>query len=141
MSETTAIFALLGGRKVFKSDIHDEQSLYEATLHGYPGEVLKAFFAQNVISPSEKSLIGRPRTLARHIGHRLNRDESERALRIARVVARARDIFVTQEKADRWLRKPNRSLSHRVPLTMAATDLGARLVEKVLSRIAYGDFA
>jgi putative toxin-antitoxin system antitoxin component (TIGR02293 family) len=140
MSETAVIFALLGGRKVFKTDIRDEQSLYEATLHGYPAGVLSAFIAHKVISADEKSLIAAPRTLARRRGRTLSREESERALRIARVVGKARDTFANEEKADRWLRKANRSLRHRMPLAMAASDVGARLVEKVLTRIAYGDF-
>jgi putative toxin-antitoxin system antitoxin component (TIGR02293 family) len=42
------------------------------------------------------------------------------------------------ETARRWLRRPNRALGGRTPLESLDTELGARLVENVLGRIAYG---
>ncbi|MBI3680186.1 MAG: DUF2384 domain-containing protein, partial [Acidobacteria bacterium] len=40
--------------------------------------------------------------------------------------------------ATRWLRRPNRSRGGSTPLQLIDTELGARAVENVLGRIAYG---
>jgi putative toxin-antitoxin system antitoxin component (TIGR02293 family) len=41
-------------------------------------------------------------------------------------------------KATRWLRRPNRALGGSAPLALVDTELGARTVENILGRIAYG---
>jgi uncharacterized protein (DUF2384 family) len=38
----------------------------------------------------------------------------------------------------RWLKHPNRALGGIAPVTAIDTELGARQVENVLGRIAYG---
>ena len=58
-----------------------------------------------------------------------------------RIADAARQIFGDHDFADRWLKNPNPALGNQVPIEMAATDGGARLVESVLSRIAYGDYS
>jgi len=42
------------------------------------------------------------------------------------------------ETATRWLKRSNRALGGRSPLELVDTELGARSVEDVLGRIAYG---
>lgn len=71
----------------------------------------------------------------------LARDESGRLGRIARVTLTAVKTFGDPTKADRWLRRPNRALQNRTPLSHLDTDDGARLVEAVLGRIAHGLFS
>jgi putative toxin-antitoxin system antitoxin component (TIGR02293 family) len=46
-----------------------------------------------------------------------------------------------KEKAVEWLRTPNRALAGERPLDQLDTDLGAREVEDVLGRIAYGVYS
>ena len=43
-----------------------------------------------------------------------------------------------EDAATRWLKRPNRALGGRVPLELIDTEPGARAVENVLGRIAYG---
>ncbi|HSM36587.1 MAG TPA: MbcA/ParS/Xre antitoxin family protein [Longimicrobiales bacterium] len=43
-----------------------------------------------------------------------------------------------QVSAARWLRKPNRGLDGKRPLDLLESDLGARVVERVLGRIERG---
>lgn len=83
------------------------------------------------------------RTLARRLsrGELLTVDESDRALRLARLSAEAGRIFADPEKARRWLRKPNRALHNNTPLALARTETGARLVEDLLLQIDHGVFA
>jgi putative toxin-antitoxin system antitoxin component (TIGR02293 family) len=73
-------------------------------------------------------------------GHqgRLARHESDRIYRLARTVALAKHYIGDKDSAARWLRRPNRALGGSAPLDLMDTELGARAVENVLGRIAYG---
>ncbi len=80
-----------------------------------------------------------PRSLQRrrHEG-RLARYESDRLYRLARIIALAKLSIGDDGRAIEWLKRPNRALGGKVPLDMIDTELGARAVENVLGRIAYG---
>ena len=41
-------------------------------------------------------------------------------------------------RASRWLRRTNRALGGMAPIAVIDTELGARQVENLLGRIAYG---
>ncbi len=68
----------------------------------------------------------------------LTREESDKAVRVARLCALAEMVFGNRGKALRWMRKPKRQLEARTPLDELATDAGARLVEEMLYRIDEG---
>ncbi len=72
---------------------------------------------------------------------RLRTDESERVLRIARLFDRAADVLGTPERARKWMRMSLPALGGKTPLEYADTEPGAREVENVLGRIAYGVFS
>ena len=71
-------------------------------------------------------------------GEPLTVEESERAIRLLRLLAKALDVFAGPDHAWRWLRTGLRVLDGRVPLDLARTEPGARLVESLLERIAWG---
>lgn len=80
-----------------------------------------------------------PRTLARRLGdERLPPDESERVYRIARLLEIAIRVLGSAEAAGEWMREPNFALGERIPLTLARTEPGAGLVERVLIGIEHG---
>jgi putative toxin-antitoxin system antitoxin component (TIGR02293 family) len=83
------------------------------------------------------------RTLAhrRARGEPLTADESDRAVRLARVAALTEQVFGDVERARRWLRRPARRFGSRSPLQVMATEAGARLVEELLYQIDEGYFA
>lgn len=68
----------------------------------------------------------------------LSRDESDRAVRLARVLALAERVFGERERAWRWLRSPKRRFDGRSPLQFTVTEAGARLVEELLYSIDEG---
>jgi putative toxin-antitoxin system antitoxin component (TIGR02293 family) len=68
-------------------------------------------------------------------------EETDKALRLARVAELAEQVFADKTKAHRWLRKPKRSLRGETPLAYLASEGGARLVEDMLYRIDDGVFA
>ena len=68
----------------------------------------------------------------------LTHDESDRAVRIARIASLAEEVFGDDAKAARWLRKPKTRFEGRAPFELLATDAGARLVEEMLLQLDYG---
>ena len=71
---------------------------------------------------------------------RLNTEESEKVLRIARLYDKALDVFEDTAGAENWLKEPARGLGGAIPLRYAQTELGAREVERLLARIEHGVF-
>jgi putative toxin-antitoxin system antitoxin component (TIGR02293 family) len=69
---------------------------------------------------------------------RLARYESDRLYRLARIVALANEYLGDHGRAMRWLKHPNRALGGLAPVAAIDTELGARQVENILGRIAYG---
>jgi putative toxin-antitoxin system antitoxin component (TIGR02293 family) len=68
----------------------------------------------------------------------LTPQESDRVYRLARVLALAKALIGDEESARRWLKQANEALGGETPLAALDTELGARRVEEVLGRIAYG---
>ncbi len=68
----------------------------------------------------------------------LTHDESDRAVRIARIASLAEEVFGDDAKAARWLRKPKSRFDGRTPFDVLSTEAGARLVEEMLLQLDYG---
>lgn len=68
-------------------------------------------------------------------------DESERVLRLARLLHRAAEVLDGADAAASWLKAPNRALGGLAPLAYAETEVGAREVENLLGRIEYGVYS
>ncbi|MDX1982407.1 MAG: MbcA/ParS/Xre antitoxin family protein [Bryobacteraceae bacterium] len=66
---------------------------------------------------------------------------SDRAIRAARILARAQSTFGNPEKALVWMQEPKRRFGGRTPLEMLANEAGERLVEEILVQIDEGMFA
>lgn len=86
------------------------------------------------------SLILPRRTLTHRRARResLSRDESDRAVRLARIAALGEQVFGDSGRAWHWLRAAKRQFKDRSPLQLTATEAGARLVEELLYRIDEG---
>lgn len=81
---------------------------------------------------------------ARTLGRRtdkLSLEESDKLQRLERVLSHAIRVLGASEKANRWLRKPNRALEGAVPVDLLISETGARQVEEILGRIEYGMFS
>ena len=86
------------------------------------------------------SLIVPRRTLTHRRARReaLSREESDRAVRLARIAALAEHVFGDSKRAWHWLRAEKRQFQGRSPLQLMVTEAGARLVEELLYRIDEG---
>ena len=81
---------------------------------------------------------------ARTLKHRivkkqpLSIEETDRTLRVARVLALAEHVFGSHEKALGWLRRPNRQLKGRIPMQLLRSEVGGELVRQMLYQIDEG---
>ena len=82
------------------------------------------------------------RTLARRKkkAQLLASDTSERLVRFARLYEIASETLGGEEEAREWLKTAQVALGDRTPLDYADTEPGAREVEDLLGRLAYGVF-
>jgi putative toxin-antitoxin system antitoxin component (TIGR02293 family) len=89
------------------------------------------------------SLIISPRTLQhrRARGEQLSQEETDRVVRVARILAQAEQIFCDRNKALLWLRTPDDRMNNRTALSMLDTEIGGRIVEKMLWQIDEGVFS
>lgn len=128
--------ALLGLRnyKPFK--------IYIQLRQGLPYSAFKRFQRNTRLSSAAiAELIQLPtRTMARRKeAGRLQPDESDRLLRVARVFGRALELFEGDPDAARhWLSSKQRLLGNLVPLELAGTDVGALEVEHLIGRLEHG---
>jgi putative toxin-antitoxin system antitoxin component (TIGR02293 family) len=107
---------------------------------GLPVSLVDEVVAEGLVSAAELDRLAVSRkTLAHRRGlGRLSPEQSDRLMRLLRVIAQARDTFGGMEKAARWLRRPTRVLDGSAPLDLLDTDLGAQRVGRVLGWIDHG---
>lgn len=100
-------------------------------------------YLENFSEQEIHDLVVPKRTLARRVAHDepLTVEETDKAVRLARVDKLAAKVFGDAAKSSRWLRKPKASLGGETPLAYLATEAGARAVEEMLNRIDHGIFA
>jgi putative toxin-antitoxin system antitoxin component (TIGR02293 family) len=144
MLHTEALVEALGGKKVFKRRIVNVDQLRKTVKAGLPYASLEALIDKFGLAREEAAaaLHLPQRTFARRKKEqKLQGDESDRLLRLARVSGQAAATVGSEEKAVRWLRRPNRALGNRAPLELIDSDIGTRQVEEVLGRIEHGNIS
>ena len=88
-----------------------------------------------------KLSISRSTLQRRKAAGRLSPDESDKVMRLLRLLEHATNVFGDIEKARTWLKFPQRGLGGAVPLDYAETEVGAREVDNLLGRIDYGVYS
>ena len=144
MLQTAALVEALGGRKVFKRRIIAVDQLRGTVMAGLPYASFEALIGKFGLAREEAAaaLHLPQRTIARRKKEqKLQADESDRLLRLARITAQAAVTLGNEEKAVRWLRRPNRALGNQAPLDLVDSDIGTRQVEEVLGRIDHGNIS
>ncbi len=143
--ETQLIAEVLGGRKVLGKTVKKPDELAQLVRKGLPVGSVTALAEKLTISNASLSRqLGIPqRTMTRRLSEksRLTAAESDRTVRLARIFANAVEMIGDQTKAVQWLGTPNRALGGARPLDELDTDVGARRVEDILGRIAYGVYS
>jgi putative toxin-antitoxin system antitoxin component (TIGR02293 family) len=140
LPESAGVLALLGGRKTLGASPRTEGDFIALVREGLPFASFRSATAalEFSLEDVEDTLHLSSRTLQRRAAGRLSPVESERVLRLLRVVARAERVLGTRRIALDWLSAPNRALGGERPVRLLDTDLGADQVLQVLGRIEFG---
>ncbi|TFV38280.1 DUF2384 domain-containing protein [Bradyrhizobium frederickii] len=138
---------LLGGPRILSRRITSALDAHELLLDGLPGSALTHFVRHLLIIQTdslEKAFGMSLRTFQRRKDapdKPLSQEQSGRTWKFAEVLAKATDVFGSQEEAEQWLERPAIGLDQRRPIDLLATPAGIELVEQYLTRLAYGVYA
>ncbi|MBV8673221.1 MAG: DUF2384 domain-containing protein [Acidobacteriaceae bacterium] len=127
-------------RKLGISPLRSDRDLARVVEARLPLDSVDALSSHGMTSDEIYSYILPRRTLVHRKTRReaLTHEESDRAVRVARITALAEEVFGNDDKAGRWLRKPKQRFEGRTPLELLRTEAGARLVEEMLLQLDYG---
>lgn len=134
----------LGGPRAVRREVRSALELARAVEDGLPVETADALVQSGALDLEELYRLVVPRRTLSHRrvrGGRLTSAESDRVARVARAVALTEETFGSAQKAHAWLRRSNRETGGAEPLSLLGTDQGARTVEAILGRLAYGVYA
>lgn len=120
--------------------LRSDQDLVQVVEARLPTDVVEGLRQSGVTDEEVYALVVPRRTLTHRRARReaLSRDESDRAVRLARTAALAEHVFGDKTRAWKWLRASKRRFRGRSPLQLLATEAGARLVEELLYRVDDG---
>ncbi len=119
-----------------------DQQMLEMVEHQLPASAINRLVALGITRPEIDTLVIPLRTLQHRRSRRekLTVEESDRVLRIARLLSQAESVYESRERALTWLRRPHPRLCGRTPLETLKTGTGSRLVEELLVQIDEGMF-
>jgi len=141
VNELRAVVRQLGGERTVGRTLSSDRDLRNAIREGFRPAVVEELMRASGLTLGElaRALDLSPRSLQRRRrSGRLARHESDRLYRLARIVAIANEYLGDHQRATRWLKHPNRALGGIAPVEAIDTEPGARQVENILGRIAYG---
>jgi putative toxin-antitoxin system antitoxin component (TIGR02293 family) len=135
-----SILRKLGGRQGLGEDAFSEADLARLVAERIPLRVL-GYIRRGGFTNVEIERYIIPARTQRHRKtkrERLSVEESDRAVRLARIQALAEDVFGDVENANRWLREGLAILDGKPPLQLAQTEVGTRVIEQILAKIDWG---
>ncbi|WP_137113869.1 antitoxin Xre/MbcA/ParS toxin-binding domain-containing protein [Mesorhizobium sp. GR13] len=130
----------LGGAAVLGADVRSQADLAMMVRRRLPLATLKGLSLAG-LSEQEIERFVIPQRTRRHRAEKnepLTVEESDRAVRLARIQSLAEETFGDPTKANRWLRKELAELGGEAPLSVAQTEAGTRVIETILGKIAWG---
>jgi putative toxin-antitoxin system antitoxin component (TIGR02293 family) len=143
-SRGESLYARMGMLLGLKSVVRSEVDLIERLEKGLAVAAVASLRTRVGLTDAETyELIAPRRTLHRReaSAQPLSRDEADRVVRVARVTARAQQVFGGKpEYAADWLRSPKSALGERTPMQVLITESGAHVVEELLLGIEHGIF-
>ncbi len=117
----------------------------EIVLAGLPASVLLQIASAFGLRPNGIAPIVNitEKTMARRLDGKakLKPDESERAVRMMRAFSKAMVVLRDEDRVRGWLNSPLAVLDGKTPISLLASEPGAREVEQVLGRLENGVFS
>ena len=126
---------LLGADQVFKPRERSFRELRRLIENGLPGksvDILISYVPSSGQSEWRALIAGRP------AGAKLSLHKSERAGRLAYILALSKEVWGDLKQANAFLLNPHPLLDGKSPLDSVKTEWGARDVEALLRRIQFG---
>jgi putative toxin-antitoxin system antitoxin component (TIGR02293 family) len=125
------------------TEASSEQNIVRLVENGLPTKVINHLIERGLTRGEVFDIIIPLRTWKHRKARRqpLSTEESERAIRAAKILARAQAVMGDEESALQWLRTPKRRFEGRSPIQMLSTESGGRLIEQMLIQIDQGMFA
>jgi putative toxin-antitoxin system antitoxin component (TIGR02293 family) len=125
------------------TEASSEQKIVRLVENGLPTKVINHLIERGLTRGEVFDIIIPLRTWKHRKTRRqpLSTEESERAIRAAKILARAQAVMGDEESALEWLRTPKRRFEGRSPIQMLSTESGGRLIEQMLIQIDQGMFA
>jgi len=134
----------MGSLLGLKSAVRSEVDLIEQLEKGLTVAAVQSLRTRVGLTDAETfELIAPRRTLHRReaLGQPLSSEEADKTVRVARITARAQQVFGGKpEYAVDWLRTPKSALGDRTPMNALVTESGALAVEELLLGIEHGMF-
>jgi len=123
--------------------VESELALASLAERGLPLTTVNRMTRHGLTRDEVHSLVIHRRTFKHRKSNKqkLSQEESDRAIRTARLLARAQATLGDSASALQWMRQPKIRFEGRTPLQMMVTEAGARLVEEMLLQIDEGMFA
>ncbi|MGY4177645.1 putative toxin-antitoxin system antitoxin component (TIGR02293 family) [Bradyrhizobium sp. USDA 4518] len=147
-NELQKVADLLGGPRILARRITSPLDAHELLVNGLPGSALDHLVDGLLVIHKTDSLVKAVGMSLRTFQRRkdapdkpLSQEQSGRTWKFAEILAKATDVFGSQEEAEQWLERPAIGLDQRRPIDLLATPAGIELVEQYLTRLAYGVYA
>ncbi len=137
----TGPLALLG---IYNYGIESVTDFISYIREGIPKKALNHLAEVMALSDAELSAVLHisDRTLRRYSSsQKLNPEQSERVLELARLYARGADVFEDMESFKLWMESPVGALGNKKPKSFLDTSMGIALLIEELGRIEHGIFA
>jgi putative toxin-antitoxin system antitoxin component (TIGR02293 family) len=104
-----------------------------AVIEGLPCDIVEALMQLGFTETEISTIVLTPNSPPAAERLTLSSEESDRAVRLLRIYARAEEAIGNCQDAIHWLRKPQDELRGETPLLLVKTDAGARAVEARLA--------
>ena len=130
-------------REWLGSRVESELALASLAERGLPLITVNRMTRHGLTRDEVHSLVIHRRTFKHRKSNKqkLSQEESDRAIRAARLLARAQATLGDSSSALQWMRQPKMRFEGRTPFQMMVTEAGGRLVEEMLLQIDEGMFA
>lgn len=139
-AEPAAIAELMGGKEVLGREVRTLADLERLVTEGLPRAALEHVAEHVFPEPARRRALIHSvvpeSTFRRRV--RLTPVESERAERLARVMAEVYRLWRDKADTREFVTRPHPLLGGRSPLQAAMTNLGLREVEQLLAKIEFG---
>lgn len=130
----------IGRKLAIRGSLKSDSDLVTLIEERLPVASISALIEHGILEKEIYSVIVPRRTLQhrRARKEKLSREESDRAVRLARLAALNERVFGNREAGLHWLRSPKKRFHGRTPMAMMETEAGSRLVEEALYQIDEG---